>query len=231
MTTHSYSDGKKVCFEHGITDCSPLLNGCSRLISPMDRLSDGRPVCKSQDCTRPGRHSHSPDSDVGANFLGLPEQPCNKVAGHPRHGWGDDPGKGVEWFCPGVDRRAPTKTRQGDQPLPTSNDGEFVQDRIIAAMEESKRVGDERYGTPLQTFNGRDTLKDAAEEARDLYVYLTSLQMAREAERERLVEVVAKAVGGHYNDRSPKDWVEVEIGDVARVAVDAILNATGGAGC
>lgn len=33
-------------------------------------------------------------------------------------------------------------------------------------------MGREKYGTPLQAFNGRDALKDAYEEALDLVVYL-----------------------------------------------------------
>jgi hypothetical protein len=87
----------------------------------------------------------------------------------------------------------PTKQRPGDQPLPTGA-GECVQDRIIAAMHESKAVGAERYGTPLRTFNGRRGLQDAAEEARDLYVYLTKLQMEAEAGRAVLVQVAAQAL-------------------------------------
>lgn len=90
----------------------------------------------------------------------------------------------------------PTKQRPGDQPLP-SGAGECVQDRIIAAMEESKAVGTERYGTTLRTFNGRRGLQDAAEEARDLYVYLTQLQMESEARKEELVQVAAEALAAN----------------------------------
>lgn len=76
--------------------------------------------------------------------------------------------------------REPTKQRPGDQVLPSQgNPRTPVQDIIIEAMEESKRVGTERYGQPLKPMNGRDTLLDAKEEARDLYVYLTALDMER----------------------------------------------------
>jgi hypothetical protein len=39
-------------------------------------------------------------------------------------------------------------------------------------MHERNRVGTERFGTPLQAFNGRDALQDAYEEALDLAAYL-----------------------------------------------------------
>lgn len=77
-------------------------------------------------------------------------------------------------------RIEPTKQRPGDQALPVEgNPRRAVQDIIIAAMEESKRIGTERYGQPLKPMNGRDTMLDAKEEARDLYVYLTALEMER----------------------------------------------------
>lgn len=83
----------------------------------------------------------------------------------------------VDQSQPGV----PTKQRPGDQPLPTSDPSDpCVQDAIIEMMEESKRVGIERYGQTLHTFNGRDCLRDAHEEARDGLVYLTALQMERD---------------------------------------------------
>jgi hypothetical protein len=85
----------------------------------------------------------------------------------------------------------PTKQRPGDQALPVAdNPRPAVQDQIIAEMIESKRVGTERYGQPLKPMNGRDTLLDAREEARDLHVYLTAL-MAERAEILELARNVA----------------------------------------
>jgi len=43
---------------------------------------------------------------------------------------------------------------------------------ILADMERRRRVGIERYGTPLQAHNGREALVDAYEESLDLDVYL-----------------------------------------------------------
>jgi len=39
-------------------------------------------------------------------------------------------------------------------------------------MRERDRLGQERYGTPLQAYNGRDPLIDAYQEALDLVAYL-----------------------------------------------------------
>lgn len=95
--------------------------------------------------------------------------------------------------------------------LPTG-DGECVQDRIIAAMQESKRVGLERYGTTLRTFNGRRGIQDIVEEARDLFVYLTQLQMESEANQERLRELTS-------------DVLLENIPGLSRLAADAIAEA------
>ena len=73
------------------------------------------------------------------------------------------------------------KVRRGDQVLPTKNDLPFVQDAVIADIEARKQVGIERYGTPLQPFNGRDALQDAYEEAIDLAMYLKQLIIERDA--------------------------------------------------
>lgn len=59
-----------------------------------------------------------------------------------------------------------------DQPAPTSNSRPAVWDLVIKDMQERDAVGRERYGTPLQPFNGRDALVDAYQEALDLAVYL-----------------------------------------------------------
>ena len=43
-------------------------------------------------------------------------------------------------------------------------------------------MGIEKYETPLQTFNGRDGLVDAYQEALDLCVYLRQVLEEREAQ-------------------------------------------------
>ena len=59
-----------------------------------------------------------------------------------------------------------------DQPDPKPNDGTPISELVIADIQERARLGRERYGTPLQAFNGRDALQDAYEEVLDAAVYL-----------------------------------------------------------
>lgn len=59
-----------------------------------------------------------------------------------------------------------------DQPPPQKNSSRPVWELVMEDMEERNRVGVERYGTPLQPFNGRNALIDAYQEALDLVVYL-----------------------------------------------------------
>jgi hypothetical protein len=73
------------------------------------------------------------------------------------------------------------------EPDPIANDNESIHDlvcddlhfntdpfsnKVIADLEERRRFGLEKYGTVLQSFNGRDALVDAYQEALDLLVYL-----------------------------------------------------------
>ena len=57
------------------------------------------------------------------------------------------------------------------QPAPQPSTGD-VWALVLADMEDRRRLGIERYGTPLQPHNGRDALVDAYQEALDLAVYL-----------------------------------------------------------
>lgn len=59
-----------------------------------------------------------------------------------------------------------------DQPPPKKNNRAAIQDLVVKDIEERKRLGIERYGTPLQAHNGRDALVDAYQEALDLAIYL-----------------------------------------------------------
>jgi hypothetical protein len=58
------------------------------------------------------------------------------------------------------------------QPDPIENDLVEIADLVLIDMAERKRIGMERYGVPLQPFNGRSALWDAYEEVLDLAVYL-----------------------------------------------------------
>jgi hypothetical protein len=59
-----------------------------------------------------------------------------------------------------------------DQPAPIHNDGPSMHDLVAADLAERKEHGLRKYGTPLQTGNGRSMLRDAYEEVLDLAVYL-----------------------------------------------------------
>lgn len=69
-----------------------------------------------------------------------------------------------------------------DQALPVVNDRPFIQDLVIADIEERKQHGIRKYGTALQSGNGRDMLLDAYEEALDLAIYLRGLLDMQERE-------------------------------------------------
>ena len=60
-----------------------------------------------------------------------------------------------------VNEQAPPKPSSGDVWL-----------LVLKDMEERRRHGIEKYGMPVQPFNGRDPLLDAYQEALDLCVYL-----------------------------------------------------------
>ena len=59
-----------------------------------------------------------------------------------------------------------------DQALPQTNERAYVQDLVVADIEERKAHGIRKYGTALQAGNGRSMLLDAYEEALDLAIYL-----------------------------------------------------------
>lgn len=86
----------------------------------------------------------------------------------------------------------PTKQREGDQPLPQTSDRPFIQDAVIADIEARKQVGIQRYGTPLQAFNGRNTVLDWYEELLDAATYGKQLLTEREEMR-----VAFGAISGH----------------------------------
>lgn len=63
-----------------------------------------------------------------------------------------------------------------DQAAPVVVEDEpFIQDLVLADIEERKQHGIRKYGTALQAGNGRSMLQDAYEEVLDLAVYLRGL--------------------------------------------------------
>ncbi len=85
-----------------------------------------------------------------------------------------------------------------EQQMPVPNDSPSVQGMVRADLETREAIGVERYGTPPQTGNGRDMLRDAYEEALDLAVYL------RGAIAERPREDVDAAVAAVRDELEPQ---------------------------
>ena len=59
-----------------------------------------------------------------------------------------------------------------EQPAPIPNDRESIWQLVMRDMYAREQHGIMEYGTPLQAFNGRDSLQDAYEECLDQCVYL-----------------------------------------------------------
>ncbi|QDN94903.1 hypothetical protein FNV58_00820 (plasmid) [Streptomyces sp. RLB1-9] len=87
------------------------------------------------------------------------------------------------------------RQRDGDQPLPTEGQ-ENVQDALIERIKERRALGIQRYGRPLQTFNGRNAVRDALEEALDLSTYLMQVEMEQKAVQARIRHALTLHVSG-----------------------------------
>jgi hypothetical protein len=83
------------------------------------------------------------------------------------------------------------RQRTGDQPLPTEGQ-EDVQSALIARLKERRALGVERYGRPLQTFNGRKALQDLVEELLDGANYALQAEMEWAAVQARIRRVLAE---------------------------------------
>ncbi|MFD8650683.1 hypothetical protein [Streptomyces mirabilis] len=88
------------------------------------------------------------------------------------------------------------RQRDGDQPLPTEGQ-ENVQDRLLELIKERRALGVQRYGRPLQTFNGRNAPRDLIEELLDGATYAMQVEMemaALKAERDYLAQSLSDAL-------------------------------------
>jgi hypothetical protein len=88
----------------------------------------------------------------------------------------------------------PTKQREGDQALPAQNDEVDCQTRLMNRISQEvparRQVGIERYGTALQPFNGRDSLRDLWEELLDASTYFMQVEAEFTAMVDALKDVV-----------------------------------------
>ncbi len=137
----------------------------------------------------------------------------------------------------------PTKQRSGDQPPPRLTGDVAVQTRIIEKarvlvergdmneedferiqriMQESIRVGMQRYGTSLQTFNGRNTLQDLEDELRDSFVYISSINQAAQTSKDQVIGLCRDAVMVANQEGGTMD-----LDMVVEIVVNTIFGAVG----
>jgi hypothetical protein len=126
-----------------------------------------------------------------------------------------------------------------DQPAPVPNDKPAVWSLVIEDMQARDALGRERYGTPLQPFNGRDALVDAYQEALDLVVYLRQAIAERDEQdenRRRAYEDLAGQLRAALAESSRWDrfvmsrWFVVSCvlaAGAAMLALAAIINSLG----
>lgn len=62
-----------------------------------------------------------------------------------------------------------------EQPLPVANDYPHIHDLVADDLMGRKKLGIERYGQPLQPFNGRKSPQDAYEEMLDFLCYFKQM--------------------------------------------------------
>lgn len=84
------------------------------------------------------------------------------------------------------------KNREGDQPIPVVG-GKSVTRTVIERFEERERLGIQRYGRSLETFNGRDPLVDYLEEDYDRLQYFTQILMERDVSVEESASLLVEA--------------------------------------
>ena len=77
------------------------------------------------------------------------------------------------------------------EPAPIKNNQTPVWELVIEDMKSRDSFGREKYGTPLQTFNGRNPLQDAYEEILDAAVYL----------KQAILEQKKNAVSNHSSSK------------------------------
>lgn len=59
--------------------------------------------------------------------------------------------------------------------MPTRSDRTAIQDLVVADIQQRKAIGVERYGSVLQSFNGRNVARDKYEEDLDGLMYSRQL--------------------------------------------------------
>lgn len=100
------------------------------------------------------------------------------------------------------------------QPSPKPSKGD-VWLAVIRDMEERRQFGIEKYGTPVQAFNGRNAILDAYQEALDLCVYF----------KQALIEQADKKQ--EDTPQTTRHFIR-KVGDRWDLVVETIYNGTEG---
>ena len=109
------------------------------------------------------------------------------------------------------------KTRPEDQVLPTVSDRPFIQDLLIEDIEGRRAVGVQRYGTPLQGFNERNSDRDLYEELLDAATYCRQRLYERE-QAAIWVNDLAEVLGKYFIGGLPTDVSDL----LARLALAVV---------
>ena len=67
-----------------------------------------------------------------------------------------------------------------EQHPPIHNEKPAVWDLVLKDMADRDQMGRQRYGTPLQPFNGRDSMVDTYQELLDAVVYFRQMIYERD---------------------------------------------------
>jgi hypothetical protein len=97
------------------------------------------------------------------------------------------------------------RRREGDQDLPVSQPGQpSAHDGVCRDVQARKELGQRRYGSLLQPFNGRDGLRDAYEESLDLAAYLR-----REQDEQLQVREVVREMFARLHEEEMRDLLQL----------------------
>lgn len=83
------------------------------------------------------------------------------------------------------------------QPDPTMANGD-IWNEVLEDMEARREMGIDKYGTPLQAFNGRKPLVDLYQELLDAVVYIKQKILEDEEKEFILIEDVNYTKAIHY---------------------------------
>ena len=100
------------------------------------------------------------------------------------------------------------------EPMPTENEKSIPVSEILKKMiDERTKLGMSKYGTILKTFNGRDCMNDAMQEAIDLSQYLAQKVIELEQELKHGIKL-----------KDANDWETSLIQVIGYAALQQILN-------